>query len=85
MRISNQHRLVESFHSQNPYQESDIILTYPANHHNTVREEYIIEQAPIFAGTVETARSVDTYSSDHGTVSMKMKKNIVGALVDLFA
>jgi len=83
MRISNQHRFVESFHSQNPFQESDIILTYPANHHNTVREDYILEQAPFFEGTVETARSVNTYSADHGTVSLK--KNIVGTLVDVYA
>ena len=85
MRISNQHCLVESFHSQNPFQESDIILTYPANHHSTVREEYIIEHAPFFEGTVETARSVNTYSADHGTVSMNMKKNIIGTLVDVYA
>ncbi len=85
MKISNQHRLVESFHSQNPSQESDIILTYPATHHNTVREEYIIEQAPFFEGTVETARSVNTYSADYGTVSMDMKKNMAGTLVDVYA
>ncbi len=83
MRISNQHRLVESFHSQHPFQESDIILTYPANHHSTVREEYIIEHAPFFEGTVETARSVNTYSTNHGTVSLK--KNMVGTLVDIYA
>ncbi len=83
MRISNQHRLVENFHSQNPFQESDIILTYPANHHNTVREEYIIEQAPFFEGNVETARSVNTYSAGNGTVSLK--KNMVGTLVDIYA
>ncbi len=83
MRISNQHRLVESFHSQHPFQESDIILTYPANHHSTVREEYIIEHAPFFEGTVETARSVNTYSADNGTVSLK--KNVIGTLVDVYA
>ena len=83
MRISNQHRLVESFHSQNPFKESDIILTYPASHHNTVREEYIIEQAPFFEGTVETARSVNIYSADKGTVSLK--KNMAGSLVDVYA
>ena len=83
MRISNQHRLVETFHSQNPLQEQDIILTYPANRHNTVREEYIIEQAPFFESTVETARSVNTYSADNGTVSLK--KNVVGTLLDLYA
>jgi hypothetical protein len=83
MRISNQHRLVESFHSQHPFQESDIILTYPADLHNTVREEYVLEPAPFFEGTVETARSVNTYSADNGTVSLK--KNIVGTLVDVYA
>ncbi len=83
MRISNQQRLVESFHSQTPFQESDIILTYPANHHSTVREEYIIEHAPFFEGTVETARSVNTYSADNGTVSLK--KNVIGTLVDVYA
>jgi hypothetical protein len=83
MRISNQHRLVESFHSQDPFQESDIILTYPANHHSTVREEYIIEHAPFFEGTVETARNVNTYSADNGTVSLK--KNVIGTLVDVYA
>ena len=83
MRIYNQHRFVEGFHSQNPFQDSDIILTYPASHHNSVREEYIIEQAPLFKGTVETARTVNTYSADHGTESLK--KNVVGILVDLYA
>ena len=83
MRISNQHRLVKTFRSQNPLPEQDIILTYPANHHNTVREEYIIEQVPFFESTVETARSVNTYSADHGTVSLE--KNRVGTLLDVYA
>ena len=82
MKISNQQPLVESFHSQIPFQDADIILTYPANHHNTVREEYIIEQAPFFESAVETARSVNTYSADNGTVSLK--KNMVGTLVDVY-
>ena len=83
MRISNQHQFVESFHSEHPYQETDIVLTYPANHRNTVREEYVIEHAPFFEGTLETARSVNTYSAENGTVSLK--KNVVGTLVDVYA
>lgn len=83
MRISNQQGLVESFHSQHPYQESDIILTYPTNRYNTVREEYIIEHAPFFEGILEAARSVNTYSADNGTVALK--KNVVGTLVDVYA
>ena len=83
MRISNQHQIVESFHSEHPYRETDIVLTYPANHRNTVREEYIIEHAPYFEGSLETAQSVNTYSAENGTVSMQ--KNVVGALVDVYA
>ena len=83
MRISNQHRLVKTFHSQNPLLEQDIILTYPASHNNTVRDEYVIEHVPFFESTVETARSVSTYSANHGTVSLE--KNRVGTLLDLYA
>ena len=83
MRISNQHRFVEGFHSQYPFKESDIILTYPAGHHDRAREKYIIEQAPFFKGTVEIARNVNTYAAENGTVSLK--KNVIGALVDVYA
>ena len=83
MRISNEHRFVEGFHSQYPFKESDIILTYPADPRNGAREEYIIEQAPLLKGTVETARNVSTYAAEHGAVSLK--KNVTGTLVDVYA
>lgn len=83
MRISNQHRFVEGFHSQYPFKESDIILTYPADPWNGAREEYIIERAPFFKGTVETVRNVSTYAAEHGTVSLK--KNAIGTLLDVYA
>lgn len=83
MRISNQHRFVESFHSQYPFKESDIILTYPADPRNGAREEYIIEQAPCFKETVEIARNVSTYGAERGAVSLK--KNVTGTLVDVYA